>query len=58
MKRTTVREIYIEIETIRVTKKRSGRAKTPAPPKTETVDCTNTMIKTNAQLESFFKRIL
>lgn len=55
MKRITTKEILIQIETIRLTKKRSVRKNAPAQqPKTDVPNSAERRVKTDAALERIF----
>jgi|GEM_PF-6696634 len=57
MKRTMIREIFIEIETIRVTRKQRVRKSGTEPPKTDVSNHDNSLIKTNPCLEYLFDNL-
>ena len=57
MKRTIMREIFIEIETVRVTRKRRVRKTAPTSTETEVSNQHNPSAKTSAQLPPFFDKI-
>jgi len=56
MKRTTTKEIFIEIERIRITRERSVRSKTEAKKGAETLNGEHPPVKTDALAEHLFKR--
>lgn len=56
MKRIITREIYIEIETIRITKKRSVRKNAAQPPKSGDADRGNSFVNPNARLKQIFDK--
>ena len=49
MKRTTIKEIFIEIETIRVTRRRSVRKNSAEPPKSDGSSHDQALVKTDAR---------
>lgn len=56
MKRTTVKEIYVEIEIIRITKKRAVRERSPAQAKEETSNRNDSTAKGNWRCGNIFNR--
>lgn len=56
MKRITTKEILIEIETIRLTKKRSARQKPPEQTKMDIPNCAGCPAKTNVRSEHLFNK--
>ena len=57
MKRTTTKEIYIEIETIRLTRKRSPRKKTEQETKTDVSNGEDSFIEKDARLKHLFDQL-
>ena len=57
MKRTTTREIFIEIETIRVTKKRSVRKNAAEQSKSNVSNQVTAPVKTDARLAQLFDKL-
>jgi len=61
MKRKTTREILIEIETVRVTRKRTTKKKTPTEQKPndsfETCSCAEAFAKSGYRLEHLFDKL-
>ncbi len=57
MKHIITREIFIEIETTRVTKKRSVRRNAAQPPKSDHADRDDSFVRTNARLKHLFDKI-
>ena len=58
MRRKITREIFIEIETIRVTRKRSLRKNTAQPPNRETAARDDSFDEINARLKNRFDKFL
>jgi hypothetical protein len=58
MKRTITREIFIETETIRITRKRSVRKKTAPETKTDVSGGENAFVKNDVRLKHLFDQIL
>ena len=57
MKRTTIKEIFIEIETIRVTKKRSVRKNAAEQSKSNVSNHVTAPVKTDARLAQLFDKL-
>jgi hypothetical protein len=57
MKRTTIKEIFIEIETIRVTRRRSVRKNSAEPPKSDVSNHDRALVKTDARLKQLFDKL-
>jgi len=57
MKRITTKEILIEIETIRVTKKRSVRKKSSAQTKSDVPNSINAFVKNEMHLEHLLDKL-
>ena len=57
MKRTTTKEIFIEIKTIRITKKRSAQTKPAEQPTSENSNHTSSFEKTEERLEYPLKKL-
>jgi hypothetical protein len=56
MRRIITKEILVEIETIRLTKKRSVRQKPPEQAKTDAPNCADCPANNNARLEQLFHK--
>jgi hypothetical protein len=57
MNRKITREIFIEIETIRVTRKRAARKNATAPPKSDVSNHADSFVKTDARLKYLFDKL-